>query len=375
MKLNNLLGVAAAVGISVIAGTAQSESFRAATWNGANSPNDVFLSDFADYTREATNGGIDFEVFPGGALLPARGTLEGLEQGVAQFANITAAYIPAKMPVDFITADMSFIAEDQMALAFAKTEVTFFNQQMQNELSELDVVFGAGFTIGVYNLICGFEVNTIADLAGRTIRTSSDAQVGYADLIGAVSVNAPGNEIYTGIQRGTIDCTTGTALYLTDFFQMHEIAKSVFMIPLGSNANGGYYFSQSFWEDRTPEERSALLHAASRATVKSMVEWGAKTESAWRVAREAQIPLVQPTSDDLAALEAFSNQFVADLPANAMENRGIEDPSELVQAMITAYEKWETLLADVDRTDIDAITALVDREIFDKIDVNTYGIE
>ena len=38
-------------------------------------------------------------------------------------------------------------------------------------------------------------------------------------------------------------------------------------------------------------------------------------------------------------------------------------------------EKWQGLLASVDRTDADALTALLQQEIYSKLDPNSFGVD
>lgn len=42
--------------------------------------------------------------------------------------------------------------------------------------------------------------------------------------------------------------------------------------------------------------------------------------------------------------------------------------------MVSLVDKWKSLLAPVDRSNVDEATALLDREIFDKIDIGAYGM-
>lgn len=371
--LRMLLAATTAAMVIGAASSGAAETFRAATWNVAGSPNDLFLKDFAQQVREATNDGIDFELYPGGSLLPAAGTLSGLESDVAQLANITAAYIPSDMPVNNLIADLSFLADDQLALAFTSTEMNFFDPLLQEEIDRYDIVFATGFTIGIYSLICGFPADSIDDFQGRKIRTSSGAQVAFTEEIGGVTVAVSGDEIYTGIQRGSLDCAMGTPLFLTDFFKLSEVAESVYLLPLGSNANGGYYFNRSFWQDRSPEERRILLNALSRATAKSMIDWAGNIEDAFEVAREDGVALNPPEPAGEEQLSAFTERFLTELPDETRRKRGIENPEPTIENFIVTYDKWKGLLADVDRTDLDAVDALLKREIFDKVDVETYG--
>ncbi|APZ55239.1 C4-dicarboxylate TRAP transporter substrate-binding protein [Salipiger abyssi] len=375
MKLRTILAATAAIGLGAGALPAAAETFRAATWNVSGSPNDVFLNDFADQVREATGGEIDFEIFPGGVLLPADGTLPGIASGVAQLANITAAYIPSDMPVDAVTADLSFAADDQLALAFAKTEVGFFNEQMQKEIRGHDLVFVTSFSIGIYYPICSFDLSSVDDLDGRKVRTSSATQIEFATQYGAVPVSVPASEIYTGIQRGSLDCAFGDALFLTDYFKLNEVAQSVYRLPLGSNATGGYYMNEDFWAERTPEERRAMFKALSRATARSMIGYQAKVDQAWEAAEAAGVALNEPSEADMAALAEFNEAFIAKLAQSEMDKRGIDDPTQLIDDMVAAMDKWKGLLEEVDTTDLDAVTALLDQEIFDRIDVETYGLD
>ncbi|PRX10778.1 UNVERIFIED_ORG: TRAP-type C4-dicarboxylate transport system substrate-binding protein [Martelella mediterranea] len=375
MKLKSLLATCVAAGIGLGAVPASAETFRAATWNASGSMNDRFLTDFANLVKEYSDGSVEFEVFPGGVLFPADGSLQGISSGVAQLANITAAYIPSDLPVDAVASDMSFLADDQLALAFAKTEVTFFNKQMQEELAKKKgIVFVTSFSIGIYYPICGFDLKDMSGLDGKKVRTSSSAQIDFIGEYGGVPVSVPGTEIYTGIQRGSLDCALGDPLFLTEFFKLSEVAKSVYQLPLGSNANGGYYVNQGFWQDRSPEERRDILHALSRATAASMIDYGKRVDAAWETSKKDGVALNAPTAEDEQALAAFKEKFVANLPQMEMDKRGISDPTELIDEMQASMEKWKKLLAGIDRNNVDQVTQLLDEQIFDKVDVNTYGV-
>ena len=75
---------------------------------------------WANLVKEATNGDIDFEVFVGGALIPAKSTMQGTADGLAQVGFHTATYTPSDLPVSNALADMGFETPDSyvMSLAF-----------------------------------------------------------------------------------------------------------------------------------------------------------------------------------------------------------------------------------------------------------------
>lgn len=78
------------------------------------------------------------------------------------------------------------------------------------------------------------------------------------------------------------------------------------------------------------------------------------------------------------ALLALRDQWVADgigdLAGLARDTYGIEDPEALFALFQTYIDKWSGLMEGVDRTDEDALTALVKTNLFDTIDTETYGV-
>ncbi|SFA62358.1 TRAP-type C4-dicarboxylate transport system, substrate-binding protein [Paracoccus halophilus] len=373
MTIKPMLKIMAA-GLCLSGAGARAETFRAATFNAANSPVAAFIDDFAADVAERTGGEIEFELFAGGSLLPGEGTLVGLQRDVAQLANINASQIPSDMPYDNVISDLGFIGDDQMALAFATTELRFFNEQAQQEIQRNNLVFASGNTIGIWNIICREPISSLAELKGKKIRGTGGAQIAFIEHIGGTVVSVPPTEIYTGLQRGSLDCTAGSPEFLTVFWRLSEIAKSVYLLPLGSLPTGGYYFSESFWQDRSVDERRAMLGALSRSTAKSLIEWSDLIDEAFETARQENIALTEPTPEDMATLTSFSDDFVENLAQAEITKRNIDDPTPLIEDMVRLVDKWKGLLAGIDTSDVDAVTALLDQEIYGKIDVETYGM-
>ena len=62
------------------------------------------------------------------------------------------------------------------------------------------------------------------------------------------------------------------------------------------------------------------------------------------------------------------------IPKTEMEKRKIPDPSQLINDYLASYAKWQKLLDKIDRNDLAQLTALIKKELYDKIDANTYGM-
>jgi hypothetical protein len=77
----------------------------------------------------------------------------------------------------------------------------------------------------------------------------------------------------------------------------------------------------------------------------------------------------------MASADDFRAKAVEIAYGMAEERYGLENGKELLDEFRATYTKWEGLLADIDRTDEDAVAALAMSEIYDGIDPATYGVE
>ena len=366
-----------ATALALVATTApaMADTYSASSWLSATHMITVHgFENLSKNTAEATNGGVEFEVFSGGSLLPAKGTLSGVGDGVASYGSVTAAYIPADLPHDNIINDLAFVASDSLAAAFASTEIKMTHPTMLKEYQDHGVVFGIGYSTPLYHFICKGAVRSMDDLAGQKIRTAGNSHVQWVNSIGGVPVSVSAGEIYTGLQRGSIDCTMGDASFLTSSFKLQEVADSVTVLPMGTHTSGGNVLNTDMWQALSGEERRAILDNLAVALTEMQQEWEAQSIEALEVAAGNGVEAIEPTDEMASALAAFSSDFIAKLPAKSMEDRGVDDPSDLINAYLASYKKWVGLLADIDRTDRDAVLALVRGEIYDKIDENSYGL-
>lgn len=355
---------------------ASADTFLAATWLGPASPNGKFMSEYVSQIEKASGGDMTFDLHSGGALLPADGSLSGLSANVAQLVHITAAYMPSDLPLDNVMSDFAFAYEGSLTgLALGSIETKMTDPSIQEEYKKHDAVYVSGFANGPYNLICNGEIHGLSDLEGKKIRVTSSAHVAWLNQVGATSVSVPGSEIYTGLQRNSIDCAVGDPLFLTDYFNLVEVADSVTTLSLGWIDTGGYFFNRGFWNDRTAEERRELLDAAAMATAINMVEWENSLEGAYTAAHDQGVAVIEPDADLQAQMDEYKASYLDGFAAFEMEKRNISDPSDLLAHADEAHKRWNELLAGIDARDPEALAALLKSEIYDKIDVDTYGVD
>lgn len=377
MKMENmkrLMQAALVVGIIAMSFAANAETYRAAVWSGTRSPHGQYFVGLIEKIKNATGGKINFEIYEGSTLLPPKGTLPGLRDRVADFALLTTAYIPSDFPYDNILMDLSWLTDDQLVDCLASNEMKLTHPLILKEDARHNIVYDGQQSMGLYNYQCNKEIKTLADLKGKKVRTSGAAHVAWANETGSVSVAVPATEIYTGLQRGSIDCAYGTPLFMTLFFKTIDVVKSVNLLPMGSTNSGGFYFNKDFWKSLSVEERRLILDLSAERLAEIMVGWGQLIEDTWAQCRERGISLIEPDAEMMDKLKAHNENYKKNLAKTEMEKRKIPDPSDLIDDYLASYAKWKKLLAKVDRKDVAQLTALIKKELYDKIDANTYGM-
>ena len=331
------------------------------------------LHDYAKRVAEKSANGIKFDVHSGGVLLPARSALSGIGNGVAQYGHVTGAYVPADLRYDNVLNDLAFISDDPLVAALAMTEVKLTNEVLQKEYKANKVVFGAGYSMTTYYLICRNEVSDPDQLKSKRIRTGSTSQIQWTQFMQAVPVSVPATEIYTGLQRGSVDCALGDASFLTTSFKLQEVAKNVTLVSLGTHTSGGEFFNQKFWDERSEADKKLLMAELGYSIAQLQVYWAQEAKDALEEAKKNGVTMHQPTAGMLAQVAKFRENFLETLPKISVESRKVQDPSPIISAYFEAAKKWTDLLKTIDRNNVDALAKLMWDQMYSKIDYKTYG--
>ena len=196
------LGVALGGALLAVAATspAQSEEYAANIFFGPELTLTKFAyTEFAKRVAEATNGEISFKVYTGGVLIPPRASMEGLADNIAQVGYHAGTYTPDKIPRHNLISELSFVATDYFVTALASTEISFTMPELEQEWKANGVVYGGGYSTLPYVLQCNTKIETLADVKGKRLRMPGAIWDRWATAMGAVSVNVPSSEIFTGL--------------------------------------------------------------------------------------------------------------------------------------------------------------------------------
>lgn len=363
----------------------------AALWPGLANATEAILSSFIEPThvvsanlhiawaedvRKASNGAFNIEVMTGGALLPASGTMAGVASGVAQMGILPAAYAPSEVPVSNAIGDMGFVNPDPFVLAFAFTDFMMHEEVGYNDWRQNGVIFGAGFSTPEYYYICNRDVSTLEEMKGLKTRLPGLGWARFGEHIGLTPVALPASEIYIGFERGALDCVSIDASALITGPSILDLTEAIVMLPtMPGYSSAGTFYNPDFWKSLTDDERRMLLDETARGMARTQIAYDAVAQEGLNQARAAGVKFNEPDAALRQSLDDWVKNGIGGMADIARDRLGIADPEPLYALFQGYIDKWDGLMEGVDRTDQEAVTALLKINLFDTIDVTTYGME
>ena len=378
MKRASWINAAFAAALSgVVAIPATGAEYIANNFLDQNHPFSAFnYTQWAKDVAAATKGDITFKVFLGGSLVPARSTLPGIRDGRAHVAYHAGTYTPSELPITNVLADMSLYNSDIYVSLAASTEVSFNNAAIQAEYKKVGVVYGGGYSTSPYLLLCRTKLSSLAEIKGKRLRMPGSLWDRWAVSLGAVSVNVPSSEIFTGLERGTLDCGMNPLESLKSR-SWWDVAKYVVDLPLGVYFSGPMWgYNPGFWKGLKPEQRAILLDAQARASARSSIGYIRSTIETEKEMGAKGVQMLKPSADLVAATEKFIEADAKEL--GKMSQQKFKVDLAVADAVISEYKaavtKWEKLFAGVDPLDEQKRYEILKKELFGKIDSKTYGL-
>ena len=360
---------------AVMASTAAADTYQATNWMApSHILNSVAYEPYIKDITDVTEGRVEFELYSSGALVPAPTTLQALGDGVAQLGIVAASYTPSELPLSGLINDLAFLARDDFAAAFALAEIGVTNPGMVAEYGKHGTVFLGGYSTPVYNLFCMKELGGPETLKGLKIRTAGTAQNEWAAFLGATPVAVPMTDVYTGLERGSLDCTMSDPTNLEFGYKFKEIVRVVNELPQGTSLGATYVMNKDFWSGLDAADRRAILDRTGVALARAQVAYQQGVETGLKAATDVGVKIQEVNPELEAKLKEFQDGMLATLAQRTMEARGIEDPSALIDEYLALSEKWTKLLEGVDRNDAEAVGKIVHDEIYAKLDENSFGL-
>ena len=368
--------VAVALAAFALAPAAHAETtFIANSFYNAEHPLSKFTYvEWAEMLKEASGGDLVPEVYTGTVLLAPRATLQGIRDNVIQVGSHPAVYTPSEMPVAMAVQELGFNYDDALAMVMAITDFSMNNPTQLAEWKDNDIVYLGGYATPPYIMFCRTPVTNLEEIKGKRLRTAGSTVSQWVEEVGAIPVNVPSSEMYTGLDRGTLDCATNAGSDLIER-SLWEVAPHTTVLSTGMYYSGPKWgYNTDFWASLSPDQRRTIMDVTARAIARLGINYTKRANEALDEAAAKGNTIHQPAADLVASVEAFREKSLADVYKAAAETYGLANGQEVIDDFRATYDKWAKLLETVDRDNEDALTDLLKAEVFDKVNAETYGV-
>ena len=205
-------------------GSAQAERFRMQTFLGENATTTIAFQEMADALREATDGEVDIEVLPGGAVVGVTETLDAIENGLLDGEYTAPSYFAGKDPA------FAVLGDTLAAFPTLEERDGWFTDGGGLELARsLYDEYGLHLVGLVYwpveQIPSTKAVNSIADFQGYKIRSPEGLVGDLLTRAGATIVNLPVSETVNALETGVVDGADIASPSLNVAIGLHNAAK------------------------------------------------------------------------------------------------------------------------------------------------------
>ena len=190
--------------------------------------------------------------------------------------------------------------------------------------------------------------------------------------LGGVPVNVPSSEMYSGLEKGILDCAANAVSDLKAR-SLWDVSKHTTLIYLGIFYVGPQWgIRTSFWKQLDTSQKKALLKSFAFSMPLIYQEYKKSNDEVMKEAASHGVTFYEPSQEMSNIISQFEKNNISRAIAVAKEKGIVADPEKFIGDFIEIYNKWVKLLADVDRNNAQAVGQIIMTNIYDKVDVNTY---
>lgn len=251
---------------------------------------------------EAADVGITVTIFPAGQLVASdRDSIEAVTLGEIDMTSVADVQMGSTVP-SFYLFNAEFLFE-----SIDDAQEVFFNGGLYDELAEATSSASAGCELaGIWSnggralWTTGIPVRSTADFKGANLRCAeNEISISEMEALGAVPVTMAWNEIYTGLQQGTVK-----GLFSTKNAIVAQGFTAVLDYCVDTNHSFGHAIEliNTNTLNKFTDAQRAAYEAAMQAATEYEWEIAKETEANLDAAIEEQVEYIHLTDEERAEI-------------------------------------------------------------------------
>ncbi|WP_373088779.1 C4-dicarboxylate TRAP transporter substrate-binding protein [Sneathiella sp.] len=274
-----------------------------------------------DYVAEKTGGKFQIKIHYGEALSKAKENLDGIKLGAFQMAMLCTAYHPAKTPT-MSGLDLPFLPFPNLKVQTAVHEAFYHDPAVIKDLARWDAMPLMSSLLPQYEFTgVGDPPLTLEDWKGMRVRALGG--IGEAmRKIGAVPTTVPAPEVYTSLERGTIEAASFPFTYAHVAYRLTDIGKW-YTANMSPGANNCPVVVNIPAYNKLPPEYQKLLQEAKTPAYEALYNaYEAADAKNFPIMKEKGMQPITYTDEELAKFHAVGAKPVWDEWIAKMDSDG-----------------------------------------------------
>lgn len=369
-----VLSAVAAMAAAVLATSAAARELRLEPALSCQHDVNVGYKHLAEELPKRTGGELTVRNYCG-SLLGLSEVSDGLRDGVLDIGLMVLPYWPAEFKYNNFLANLSGLSDTAVAMTGANTEFVLSCEPCKQEfLAKNQLVLGMFSNPPYVPIVARKPMKKPEDLVGKKFRAGSIYFRRWAEYFKGKAVSMTGNEIYEGLNAGVLDATLSTPTEIPNF-GLQDVVGSVTNLSIGTfHSMTLFPMNLDTWRSLSPAQRQVVLDLAAEGTAATVTRLDEQYAEIFDQLAEWKIELIEPSPELVDMNEQFAARNVEEVAGTAEKEYGIPNGPELAERFAQTAARWNELVKGIDRFDWKQVADLYKREIYSKIDVNSYGM-
>jgi TRAP-type mannitol/chloroaromatic compound transport system substrate-binding protein len=269
---------------------------------------------FAKFVTDATGGKFTITVHTPGELVPAFGKVDAVQMGTVECAHTAPYYYFGK--------DETFALDCAIPFGMNSRQMTAWMHHgngmklMREFYANYNIVnFPMGNTGAQMGGWYRKEIRSVKDIKGLKMRIGGFGGK-VLERIGGVPQNIPGGEIYSALEKGTIDAAEWVGPYDDQKLGFNKVAKNYYYPAWWEGGPQLTLFINSKAWAALPKEYQAIVEAAAALAHTDMqAKYDARNPAALRQLAQAGTKIQKMPDDAMAAAFKAANELYGELSA------------------------------------------------------------
>jgi len=293
---------------------------------------------YLDDVEKRTRGRVKFERYYSASLAKARETIEAVGSGIADIAPFIPIFTPGKVPLATV-GSLPNVYDHSWVGAKAYLELYKTIPEMGKEMKKNNIKLVSVCGTGLFYCLTKKPVQSLKDLKGMKIATLGSASI--MKKMGAVPVGMPTPDVYTALDKGTIDGAIYGPSAITAF-SMQEAAKYLWKVRVGGFV-GPVAINLDKWDSLPADIQKIMLDAGEDhpKAIEQIYQIDGDNESMVKI-KKAGVRVTEPTAQAQAEIYRITKDFIWGKWADKLEAKGL--PGRLVmETYFKNLKKYEPL--------------------------------